>query len=143
MKDGWAEGWSEATARTIILTDVPPRFTRNSLLAALLLTPRSSALASRRSAKHNVDIKWFPCPDCDYKAKQTSHLKAHQKFKHGIGIEWFKCEDCAYKAKSLGNLKAHMRKRHDYEGYESVVIQEPIPSVGKKSKKGPGRLKKG
>ena len=59
------------------------------------------------TAKHDREYK---CDQCDYVAKQKSHLKPHIKAKHEGVI--YHCDMCDYKANYPSNLNAHKRKKH-------------------------------
>eukprot|EP00092_Neocalanus_flemingeri_P035428 GFUD01038549.1.p1 GENE.GFUD01038549.1~~GFUD01038549.1.p1 ORF type:complete len:117 (+),score=26.48 GFUD01038549.1:2-352(+) len=52
----------------------------------------------------------FKCEQCEYRAKQSSHIKAHIKAKHE-GIK-FPCDLCDYKASFSHHLKSHKRRMH-------------------------------
>ena len=67
-------------------------------------------------------MQTFPCPDCDYKAKQKAHLQTHFKSFHKGEI--FQCPECEYKAKQLGSLKRHIQKIHKGNGQKSGKSEE-------------------
>jgi hypothetical protein len=58
-------------------------------------------------------VTWHLCEDCDYKAKQRSHLKTHRALIHNENVTWHKCEDCDYKTKHKGSLKRHCADIHN------------------------------
>ncbi|MFX1366347.1 MAG: C2H2-type zinc finger protein [Promethearchaeota archaeon] len=60
---------------------------------------RNSDLSRHLANRHNIGVKWHECPECDYKAKNSSHLTRHLANKHDIGIKWHYCPKCDYKAK--------------------------------------------
>ncbi|MFW9917412.1 MAG: C2H2-type zinc finger protein, partial [Candidatus Thorarchaeota archaeon] len=58
-------------------------------------------------------VQWYPCPHCDYKAKQKDNLTRHLVDKHDIGAQWYPCPQCDYKAKQKSNLIRHLANKHD------------------------------
>ncbi|KAJ8910581.1 hypothetical protein NQ315_011051, partial [Exocentrus adspersus] len=58
--------------------------------------------------KNPLEIEWFKCHLCDYKAKHKTSLETHMLIhKNPSEIEWFKCDLCDFKAKQKGHLKTH------------------------------------
>ena len=61
---------------------------------------------------HGVDVKWLKCDQCDFKSKNNSNLKTHKANVHGVDVKWFKCNQCVYKCKNNGHLKQHKAHVH-------------------------------
>ena len=58
------------------------------------------------------EIQWFACQQCDYKAKQSSHLRTHMADKHNVAVKWYPCTRCDFKTKQNSALTAHMKRKH-------------------------------
>jgi hypothetical protein len=71
-----------------------------------------SHLKEHRARIHNKNVTWHKCVDCDYKAKDKSNLKTHRAAIHNKNVTWYRCKDCDYKAKQKGNLKLHRAHIH-------------------------------
>ena len=53
----------------------------------------------------------YKCSDCEFAARQSSHLKYHTNSVHK-GLKPFKCLECDYAASQSGNLKTHINIIH-------------------------------
>ncbi|MHA1276345.1 MAG: hypothetical protein ACTSQ8_04085 [Candidatus Helarchaeota archaeon] len=63
--------------------------------------------------KHGVNVRWFECPHCDYKAKTKVILNQHLAFKHDINVVWHECPYCAHREKMKQNLEFHLASKYN------------------------------
>ncbi|EFA06530.1 zinc finger Y-chromosomal protein-like [Tribolium castaneum] len=78
----------------------------------------------KRSEFRRVRIrgsKWYKCPHCCYKSKQSGGVKAHIIARHTSFEEtnWFECDYCAFRTKTKGDLKKHTQRIHTREGVDN------------------------
>ena len=61
--------------------------------------------------------KLLNCNLCDYKTKNSSHLKEHKARIHDIDVKWYHCDidNCKSKFKSNSHLKEHKAHKHDID----------------------------
>ena len=73
----------------------------------------------------------FPCPQCDKKYRQESHLSAHIDYVHDN--KRFTCQHCSNKFSQKEVLKAHINSVHKSYGksMEKGDLKAPINSVTK------------
>ena len=72
-------------------------------------------LKRHKSMIHDIDVKWYQCDRCDYKAKRNDSIKIHKSMIHDINIKWHQCDLCNYKAKQSSHLKIHKSSIHDID----------------------------
>ena len=70
-------------------------------------------------SNHDIRVNWFYCDQdgCNYKSKNSGHLKRHKASIHNIGVTWFHCDQvgCNYKSKRKDDLKTHKSCIHDID----------------------------
>jgi hypothetical protein len=50
----------------------------------------------------------YPCTECEYRAKSSSHLKGYVKAVH-LKIKDHACPECEYNASTSTHIKMHVR----------------------------------
>ena len=71
----------------------------------------SKEISSSSTYKINSWSQTFPCPDCEYKARQKGSLQRHIESVHEGKI--FPCNQCEYKATQKGHLQKHIKSVHE------------------------------
>ena len=72
----------------------------------------TSSQGRQKHKKYQHSGNFYPCDQCDYKAKQPAHLRTHKNIIHE-GLRPFQCKHCDYKASLKSRLKNHMTGKHD------------------------------
>lgn len=96
-------------------TDLQKKSTNFKCKFCAHVTHRMDYLKKHMLEQHTPDkIRWFYCPQCDYKGKTKSGLQVHIMMRHTSldQIKWFECHQCPYKGKLKSNLKNHIIAKH-------------------------------
>ena len=66
-----------------------------------------------KASKHNIGVKWYECPHCDYKAKEICSITSHKVNVHNIGVQWTMCPHLRLQGKGERQpQQAHQEEAH-------------------------------
>ena len=82
----------------------------------------------------HLNIKKFPCTECDKDFSGRDGLQEHLRIEHGDGIKKFLCDDCGKCFLTSNRLKIHTNNTHGSKKFECDICHKSFALQGKLKK---------